>query len=78
MLGLKHNMEYFPHNGDDNRIMFIVKPKDWMKRLSAAYSGQIPLQWKEDDNPSKRYWNSQCCQPQYGISIFKDRTILLK
>jgi hypothetical protein len=27
-----HLLNYFPHDGDDNRIMFIVQPNEWLKR----------------------------------------------
>jgi hypothetical protein len=51
---------YFPYDGDDGRIMFIVSPNDWLHRRPVAIPDNIPahlreqfesLKVKEDDNP---------------------------
>ncbi len=40
---------YYPHDNDDNRIMFVVKPQEWMKR-DVKKNENIPSFWKEKIN----------------------------
>jgi hypothetical protein len=43
---------YYPHEGDDNRVMFIVQAEEWMNR-SFVNPENIPQQWKEKINAIK-------------------------
>lgn len=48
-LGLKL-FNYFPHDGDDNRIMFIVRPSEWLRRNKDEGMDNIPAALKEKIN----------------------------
>jgi len=52
-------LNYFPHDGDDNRIMFVIRAVEWLQRLPAEQA-LLPqylvekirfMEVKEDDNP---------------------------
>lgn len=38
---------YFPHDGDDNRVMFFVRPNEWLHRNKDASMDDIPATLKE-------------------------------
>jgi hypothetical protein len=40
-------LNYFPHDGDDNRIMFFVHPGEWLRRNKDASLNNIPAALKE-------------------------------
>jgi hypothetical protein len=48
-LGL-HLLNYFPHDGDDNRIMFIVSPNEWVNFRKTPYMDDISLELQEKIN----------------------------
>lgn len=48
-LGLRL-LNYFSHDGDDNRIMFFVRPSEWLRRNKDANMADIPTALKEKIN----------------------------
>jgi len=51
-LGLRL-LNYFPHDGDDNRIMFYVLPSEWLRRNKDANMNDISATLKERINSFK-------------------------
>jgi hypothetical protein len=66
-LGLRL-LNYFPHDGDDNRIMFVVSPDEWINYRKKAHEGELSAELqnkinsmviKEDDNPILLFYREQ-------------------
>ena len=38
---------YFPHDGDDNRVMFFVRPTEWLYFIKNAKIDDLPSDLKE-------------------------------
>jgi hypothetical protein len=66
-LGLRL-LNYFPHDGDDNRIMFVVSPSEWINYRKNSHEGDVSAELQnkinslvinEDDNPILLFYHEQ-------------------
>ena len=46
-------LNYFSHDGDDNRIMFFVRPSEWLRRNKDANMDNLPAALREKINSFK-------------------------